>query len=117
MKKAEVKSDEVKPDEELTHAVETLEQITDEWLEQQRFRFKNTNQTSHIKWIPDCYVLKLFKNTMCKKRRFGDILDMFRLYIPKIIGSFKEIGKNIIVRSMEFMLKVERYEDKAEKKS
>jgi hypothetical protein len=37
MKKAEVK-----PDEELAIAAETLDQITDEWIEQQKSRFENT---------------------------------------------------------------------------
>lgn len=105
MKKAEVK-----PDEELAHAVETLEQITNEWLVQQRSRFENTTPTFRKKRISDCYVLKSFKNTMCKRRRFDETLDRFRLYILTIAESFlKKIWKNIIVRSIEFMLKVEKY--------
>ena len=105
MKKAEVK-----PDEELAQAVETLEQITNEWLVQQRSRFENTTPTFRKKRISDCYVLKSFKNTMCKRRRFDETLDRFRLYILTIAESFlKKIWKNIIVRSIEFMLKVEKY--------
>ena len=104
MKKAEVK-----PDEELANAVETLGQITDEWLEQQRFRFVNTNQTSHKKRISDCYIINRFKNTMCKKRGLEDIFDMFRIYTPKIVGSLTKAGKYIIVCSIEFILKVERH--------
>ena len=105
MKKAEVK-----PDEELANAVETLGQITDEWLEQQRFRFVNTNQTSHKKRISDCYIINRFKNTMCKRRRFDETLYGFHLYILTIAKSLpKKIWKHIIVRSIEFMLKVEKY--------
>ena len=104
MKKAKVK-----PDEELADAVETLEQITDEWLEQQSFRFEKPKQTSPKKRISDCYVVNRFKNTMCKKRGLEDIFGIFRIYTPKIIGSFKKAVKYIIVRSIEFILKVERH--------
>lgn len=105
MKKAEVK-----PDEELANAVETLEQITNEWLEQQRSRFENTTPTLQEKRIPDCYVLRSFKNTMCKRRRFDETLYGFHLYILTIAKSLpKKIWKHIIVRSIEFMLKVEKY--------
>ncbi len=111
MKKAEVK-----PEEELAHAVETLEQIADEWIEKQRSRFENTTAKFSKKRISYCNVLKLFKNAMYKKRRFGDILDRFRLYIPNITELLKKMW-NDFVRSIEFMLKIERYENKAEKKS
>ena len=104
MKKAEVK-----PDEELADAVETLEQITHEWLEQQSFRFEKPKQTSHKKRISDCYVINRFQNTMCKKRGFEDIFDIFRICISKFIASLMKAGKYIIVRSIEFILKVERH--------
>jgi hypothetical protein len=104
MKKAEVK-----PDEELADAVETLEQITDEWFEQQSFRFEKPKPTSHIKRFSDRSILILFKNTMCKKRRLSDIFKIFCLYTLKIVRSLKEIGKYIIVRLIEFILKVERH--------
>ncbi len=120
MKKAEVKPDEVKPDEELAHAVESLEQITnaiDEWIEQQRGRFENTTATFRKKWISDWfsdfYVLKFFKDKK-NGRRFDDIVDTFRLYIPNIAESLKEIWNNF-VRSVKFMQKVERDKDRAEK--
>ena len=115
MKKAEVK-----PDEELDHAAETLDQITDEWIEQQRSRFENTTTTFWKKWISDWfsdfYVLKFFKDKMYK-RRFDDLVDTFLLYIPNIAKSLKEIWNNF-VRSVRFMQKkVERDKDRAEKKS
>lgn len=99
---------EVKPEEELTHTVETLEQIADEWLEKQRSRSENTTAKFSKKRISDCNVLTLFKNTMYKKRRFGDILDRFRLYIPNIAELLKKMW-NDFVRSIESMLKIERY--------
>ena len=111
MKKAEVK-----PEEESANAVKTLEQIAEEWIEKQRGRSKNTAATFSNKRISDCNVLTLFKNAMYKKRRFGDILDRVRLYIPKITELLKNMW-NDFVRSIEFMLKIERYENKDEKKS
>jgi len=103
MKKAEVKSD-----EELT-TVETLKQFTNEWLEQQSIKFKKPKQASHKKRISDCYAVNRFKNTMCKKRGFEDIFDTFRICISKIIYSLTKTVKYLIVRSIEFILKVERH--------
>ena len=104
MKKAEVK-----PDEELADAVETLEQITDEWLEQQKVRVEKPKQTSPKKRISDCYVVNRFKNTMCKKLGFEDILYIFGICISKIICSLTKAVKYLIVRSIEFILQVERH--------
>jgi len=104
MKKAEVK-----PDEELTNTVETLKQITNEWFEQQSIRFEKPKQTSHKKRISDCYVIYVFKNVMCKKRGFEDIFYIFLICISKIICSLMKTGKDIIVRSIDFILKIERH--------
>jgi len=112
----DMKKAEVKPDEELTRAVKTLEQITDEWIEQQAGRFENTIATFHKKRISDCDVLKTFKNTMYKRRRFDNILEKFRLFILNIPESLMKKIWNILVCSIEFMQKVERYRDKADKK-
>jgi hypothetical protein len=110
---------EVKPGEKSEHSVETLEQITKEWIKQQRSRFENPTSTFHKKRIPNKFseysVLKLFKKTMYKKRRLDDILYVFRLYIPDIAALPKNIWNNF-VRSIEFMLRIERYENKAGKK-
>jgi hypothetical protein len=103
MKKAEVKSE-----EESANAIETLEQIANEWIEKQRSRSENTTATLSKKRISDCNVLTSFKNTMYKKRRFGDILDRFRLYIPNMAELLKKMW-NDFVRSVESMLKIERY--------
>ncbi len=103
MKKAEVK-----PDEDLAHAVETLEQITDEWFEQQRDGFKNTSVTSRKKRTSDCDVLKTFKNTMYKRRWFDNILERFRLFILNLPKWLMKKIWNILVRSIEFIQKVER---------
>ena len=56
----DMKKAEVKPDEELADAVETLEQITDEWLKQQSIKFEKPKQTSPKKRISDCYVINIF---------------------------------------------------------
>lgn len=105
MKKAEVK-----PAEEPANAVETLEQIAHEWFEKQRSRSENAAAALNKKRISDCNVLTSFKKTMYKKRRFGDILNSFRLHIPKIAELLKEMWKEF-VRSIESILKIERYEN------
>jgi len=116
----DMKKAEVKPDEELAFAVESLVQITDgleEWIEQQRGRFAHTTAAFRKKWISDWfsdfYVLKFFKDKK-NGRRFDDIVDTFRLYIPNIAESLKEIWNNF-VRSVKFMQKVERDKVRAEK--
>lgn len=115
-----MKKVEVKPVKKLEHSGETLEQITKEWIKQQRSRFENTTSTFQKKRILNkCsvfYVLKLFKDTMNKKRRFGDILNRIRLYILNIAELLKKMW-NDFGRSIESVLKIERYENKAEKKS
>jgi len=111
MKKAEVKSD-----EESANAAETLDQITDEWIEQQKSRFENTTtfrKRQISDWFSDFYILKFFKDKMYKKR-FDDILNTFRLYIPNIAESLKERW-NSFVSSVRFLQKGERDKDKAEK--
>ena len=116
----DMKKAEVKPDEELALAIESLEQITyaiDEWIEQQRGRFAHTTTAFRKKWISDWfsdfYILKFFKDKK-NGRRFDDIVDTFRLYIPNIAESLKEIWNNF-VRSVKFMQKVERDKVRAEK--
>lgn len=111
MKKAEVK-----PEKESSDASETLEQITREWIEKQKSKIKNTPTASNTKRVSDFKVLKLLNNTMNKKRQFGDILSWLCLYISNINKLFKNMW-NDFVRSTEFMLRIERHENKAEKKS
>jgi hypothetical protein len=111
MKKAEVK-----PEIESSDASETLEQITKEWIEKQKSKIKNTTTASNTKRVSDFKVLKLLNNTMNKKRQFGDIRSWFGLYTPNIIKLLKNMW-NDFLRSTEFMLRIERYENKAEKKS
>ena len=111
MKKAEVK-----PEKESTNAAETLDQITEEWIEKQRSRIKNTPATCCKKSFSDSKVLELLKNMMYKKRQFGDILSRLRLYIPNITELLKNMCKDF-VHLIEAMLRIERYENKAEKKS
>ena len=96
MKKAEVK-----PDEDLAHAVETLEQITDEWFEQQRDGFKNTSVSPQKKRTSDCDALKTFKNTMYKRRWFDNILERFRLFILNLPKWLMKKIWNILLREMK----------------
>ncbi len=110
----------IKNHEELAQAVESLERIADgmeEWTEQQRRRFARTTSAFRKKWISDWfsdfYILKFFKDKK-NGRRFDDIVDTFRLYIPNIAESLKEIWNNF-VRSVKFMQKVERDKVRAEK--
>ena len=110
MKKAEVK-----PEEGSTNAAETLDQITEEWIQKQRSRTNNTT-TSRKKHFSDRKFLQPLKNTINKKRQFGDISNGLRLYIPNITESLKNMC-NDFVHSIEAMLRIERYENKAEKKS
>jgi hypothetical protein len=115
-----MKKVEVKPGKKSDRSVETLEQITKEWIKQQRSKFGNTNSTFPKRRISNKFSvysdLRLFRNAMCKKRRLDDILYIFRLYIPNIAALLKNIWSNF-VRSIEVMLRIERYESKAGKKS
>ena len=116
----DMKKAKVKPDEELVHAVESLERITNaigEWVEQQKGRFEKTTAAFRKKWISDWfsdfYILKFFKDTVTKSR-FDDIVDTFSLYKPNIAESLREIWNNFM-RSVQFMQKVEKDKDRAEK--
>jgi hypothetical protein len=106
--------------EELAQAVESLERIADgmeEWTEQQRGRFVSTTAAFRKKWISDWfsdfYILKFFKDKK-NGRRFDDIVDTFRLYIPNIAESLEKIW-NDFLRSVKFLQKIEKDKDGAEK--
>lgn len=110
---------EVKPDEELAPAVESLEQITkgiEEWIKKQGGRFEHTKKAFRKKWISDWfsdfYIMELFKDKV-EDREYDDIVDTFRLYMPKLTGSLKEIRDNFL-RSVKFMQKIEEDKDKVE---
>lgn len=110
---------EVKPDEELAHAVESLGQITngiEEWVKKQNGRFEHTTRAFRKKWISDWfsdfYIMALFKDKV-HDREFDDIVDTFSLHMPKIAGSLKEI-RNDFLRSVKFMQKIEEDKDKVE---
>ena len=114
-----MKKDEIKNDE-LLIAIESLEIITDnleQWLEQQRDRFKHTTKAFRKKWITDWfsdfYVMKFFKDAE-HQRRFDDILDLYNLFMPEMVGPLKEVW-NSFLRSVKFMQQVERDKDKIEK--
>jgi hypothetical protein len=106
-------------DKKLASAAESLEQIAndmDEWTRQQREKFKDAKIAFRKKWISrwfsDYFIMELFRDTV-HRRRFGDILDTFRLYMPNIFESLKEIRHNFL-NSAKFMKKVEMQKDKAE---
>lgn len=108
MKKADFK-----PDEKQDKAVDMLEQIADEWVEQQRRKgFEKPTATLHRKQISNSfsifYVFRLFMNTMCKKRMFCDVLGKLCLCIFRIAKFLKKKIKNTFVRLIEFILKVEK---------
>jgi hypothetical protein len=115
MEKAKIKNH-----EELAQAVESLERIADgmeEWTEQQRRRFERTTSAFRKKWISDWfsdfYILKFFKDKN-NGRRFDDIVDTFRLYIPNIAESLEKIWGDFL-RSVKFLQQIERDKYRAEK--
>ncbi len=112
-------NNEIKNDE-LLIAIESLEIIADnleQWLEQQRNRFKHTSKAFRKKWVTDWfsdfYVMKFFKDAE-HQRRFDDILDLYNLFLPDMVGPLKEVW-NSFLRSVKFMQQVERDKDKIEK--
>ena len=117
--KKDMKNDEINKDS-LASAVESLEIIADgleQWLQEQRERFKHTSKAFRKKWISDWfsdfYVMKFFKD-MVHQRRFDDILDTFKVFMPDMVGPLKEVW-NGFLRSVKFMQQVERDKDKIEK--
>ena len=115
----DMNNNEIKNDE-LLIAIESLEIIADnleQWLEQQRNRFKHTSKAFRKKWVTDWfsdfYVMKFFKDAE-HQRRFDDILDLYNLFLPDMVGPLKEVW-NSFLRSVKFMQQVERDKDKIEK--
>ena len=92
----------VKSDIKLARAAESLEQIAndmDEWIGQQRDRFKSTKIAFHKKWISrwfsDFFIMELFRDKVHKKY-FGDIVYTYHLYMPDVAESLKEIWYNFL---------------------
>jgi hypothetical protein len=117
--KKDTKQTEVKQDS-LASAIESLEIIADaleEWLEDQGDRFKRTTKAFRKKWVSDWfsdfYVMKFFKDSR-NQRRFDDILDIFNVFMPDLVGPLKEVW-NSFLRSVKFMQQVERDKDRIEK--
>ena len=115
----DMNNNEIKKDG-LVSAVESLEIIAaglDEWLQEQRERFKRTTKAFRKKWVSDWfsdfYVMKFFKDTE-HQRRFDDILDTFNVFMPEMVGPLKEVW-NSFLRSVKFMQQVERDKDRIEK--
>jgi hypothetical protein len=117
--KKDLENNEIKKDG-LTSAVESLEIIVaglEQWLQEQRERFKHTSKAFRKKWVSDWfsdfYVMKFFKDAE-HQRRFDDILDTFKVFMPEMVGPLKEVW-NSFLRSVKFMQQVERDKDKIEK--
>jgi len=117
--KKDMNNNEIKKDG-LASAVESLEIIADnleQWLQEQRDRFKHTTKAFRKKWVSDWfsdfYVMKFFKDAE-HQRRFDDILDTFKVFMPEMVGPLKEVW-NSFLRSVKFMQQVERDKDKIEK--
>lgn len=117
--KQEMETNEIKRDG-LVSAVESLQIIVDnleDWLQEQRDRFKRTTKAFRKKWISDWfsdfYVMKFFKDAE-NQRRYDDILDTFNVFMPEMVGPLKEVW-NSFLRSVKFMQQVERDKDRIEK--
>ncbi len=115
----DIEKTEVKRDNELAQAAESLELIAngmDEWIGQQRDRFKRTTTAFRKKWISrwfsDFFVMELFKDTV-HKRQFGDIVDTLRLYMPDTAESLKEIWNNFL-QCTKFMRQIQNDKNRVE---
>lgn len=109
----------VKSDKELARAAESLEQIAndmDDWIGQQRDRFKHTTTAFRKKWISrwfsDFFIMELFKDKVHKKH-FGDIVYTYHLYMPDIVESLKEIWHNFL-NCAKFMRQIQYAKSRAE---
>jgi hypothetical protein len=119
VKEAEVKldynkgEDEIKPEED-DKAVETLEQIADEWFQQQRSRFEIARRAARESDRPgptkasDSDYLKQMRDTLCRKRRFEDVLYGSCFCAHKIWRFIKRQIRRMLVRLVEYILKVEK---------
>lgn len=112
-KNADRENPRLKRNNELIRAAESLEYIAnalDEWVEQQRDKFRNTTTSCRNKWIShwfsDFLIMKLFKDKV-HKSQFADIVDTFRLYIPNIAEPLKEIRNNFL-HSSKLMRQIQR---------
>ena len=117
--KKDMKNNEIHKDG-LSSAVESLEIIVaglEQWLQEQKERFKRTTKAFRKKWVSDWfsdfYVMKFFKDAE-HQRRFDDILDTFNVFMPDMVGPLKEVW-NSFLRSVKFMQQVERDKDRIEK--
>jgi hypothetical protein len=117
--KKEMENNEINRDG-LASAVQSLQIIADgldEWLQEQRERFKRTTKAFRKKWISDWfsdfYVMKFFKDNQ-NQRRYDDIIDTYNVFMPDMVGPLKEVW-NSFLRSVKFMQQVERDKDRIEK--
>ena len=117
----DIKKVKVKPDDkELARAAESLEQIADDidqWIGQQRDKFNRRTTTAFRKkwisrWFSDFFIMELFKDTTHKKQ-FGDIVDTYRLYMPDIAESLKEIWNNFL-NCTKFMRQIQNDKNRIE---
>jgi hypothetical protein len=108
IKEVEVNLDDNKTQIELydnkDNAIETLQQIEDDWFAQQRTRFENNTLASRER-NSNCYSFMLLKDSLFKKRQLKDIL---RLYLPKFSKFLKKKMRNFVIWLIEYILKVEK---------
>ena len=104
---------------ELEQAVESLEQIAndiDQWVEQQRDRFKHTTVAFRKKWISewfsDSHIMGLFNDNV-HDRQFNIIVDAFRLDMPNIAESLVDVWNNV-VHCVKSMQQIEKDKDRVE---
>jgi len=117
--KKEMENNEIKRDG-LASALQSLQIVADgleQWLEEQRERFKRTTKAFRKKWVSDWfsdfYVMKFFKDNQ-NQRRYDDILDTYNVFMPNMVEPLKEVW-NSFLRSVKFMQQVERDKDRIEK--
>jgi len=115
----DVKKTKVRHDIDLELAVESLEQIAndmDEWIQQQREKFKHTTKAFRKKWISrwfsDFFIMELFRDKV-HKRQFDDIVETFRWYMPNTVESLKEIRNNFL-SGAKFMKQIEMHKNEVE---
>ncbi len=116
----DIEKAELKRDNELAQATESLEQVAndiDEWIGQQRDRFEHTTTTAFrkkwiSKWFSDFSIMTLFKDTV-HNRKFDVIINPFRLYMPDLAESLKEIYNNFL-SCTKFMRQVQNDKNRVE---
>jgi len=108
IKKVEVNLDDdmsrIEYDDNEYDAIETLQQIEDDWFAQQRKRFENATLASRER-KSNLQSFILLKESLFKKRQLKDIL---RLYLPKFSKFLLNKIRKFIIWLIEYILKIEK---------